>query len=54
MIPCLVATVCIPRFYHSACSHYQEKYVGNQLAIVRGTGHLPDATLQRIAAEKDL
>jgi trans-2,3-dihydro-3-hydroxyanthranilate isomerase len=29
----------------------QEKYAGNQLAVFRGAGHLPDATLQKIAAE---
>ena len=29
----------------------EEKYAGNQLAVVRGAGHLPDATLQKIAAE---
>jgi trans-2,3-dihydro-3-hydroxyanthranilate isomerase len=31
----------------------EEKYAGNQLAVVRGAGHLPDATLQKIAAEID-
>ncbi len=29
----------------------EEKYAGNQLAVVRGAGHLPAATLQKIAAE---
>jgi trans-2,3-dihydro-3-hydroxyanthranilate isomerase len=29
----------------------EEKYAGNQLAVVRGAGHLPDPTLQKIAAE---
>jgi trans-2,3-dihydro-3-hydroxyanthranilate isomerase len=29
----------------------QEKYAGNQLAVFRGARHLPDATLQKIAAE---
>jgi trans-2,3-dihydro-3-hydroxyanthranilate isomerase len=29
----------------------EEKYAGNQLAVVRGVGHLSDLTLQRIAAE---
>jgi trans-2,3-dihydro-3-hydroxyanthranilate isomerase len=29
----------------------EEKYAGNQLAVVREAGHLPDDTMQRIAAE---
>ncbi len=29
----------------------ERKYAGNQLAVVRGAGHLPDVTLQEIAAE---
>lgn len=29
----------------------EEKYAGNQLAVVRGAGHLPDEILQKIAAE---
>ena len=29
----------------------EEKYAGNQLAVFRGAGHLPTATLQKIAAE---
>jgi len=29
----------------------EEKYAGNQLAVFRGAGHLPDTTLQKIAAE---
>lgn len=29
----------------------EEKYAGNQLAVVRGAGDLPDAVLQRLAAE---
>lgn len=29
----------------------EEKYAGNQLAVFRGAGHLPDAALQEIAAE---
>ena len=29
----------------------EEKYAGNQLAVFQGAGHLPDTTLQKIAAE---
>ena len=29
----------------------EEKYTGNQLTVFLGAGHLPDATLQKIAAE---
>ena len=29
----------------------EEKYAGNQLAVFRGAGNVPDATLQKIAAE---
>ena len=29
----------------------EEKYAGNQLAVVRGAGHLPDAEMQKIASE---
>lgn len=29
----------------------EEKYAGNQLAVFRGAGYLPDAILQKVAAE---
>lgn len=41
-----------PTFY-IADVFAEEKYAGNQLAVFRGAGHLPDATLQKIAAERN-
>jgi trans-2,3-dihydro-3-hydroxyanthranilate isomerase len=32
----------------------EKRYAGNQLAVFRGADHLPDATLQNIAAEMKL
>ena len=31
----------------------KEKYAGNQLAVFRSAGHLPDVALQRIATERN-
>ncbi len=39
-----------PTFY-IADVFAEEKYAGNQLAVVRKAGNLPDDTMQKIAAE---
>lgn len=40
-----------PTFFYIVDVFAEERYAGNQLAVVRGAGNLPDATLQKIAAE---